>query len=99
MSPDPCHRASSTSAFSNSPERIAGRNRLSPVLVWIADFNRALEKTSGSGFIPPSAAIIGLANNLKVTIVDTGVPGRPRKYRPWGAGVPAREDRKTTVGP
>ncbi len=80
MSPDPCHRASSTSAFSNSPASTAGRNLFNPVLVRISDFNRAPTKINGLAVIPANASIIGRANNSKVTMVDTGFPGSPKKY-------------------
>src|SRR5664279_1366245 len=90
MSPEPCHRASSTSAFSNSPESTAGRNLLNPVFVRISDFNRTRTKTSGRAVIPASASIIGRANNSKVTIVETGFPGSPKKYRLCGADTPVR---------
>ena len=90
MSPDPCHLASSTSAFSNSPESTAGRNLFKPVFVRISDFSRARRKINRWGVIPASASIIGRANNSKVTMVDTGFPGSPKKYFLCGAGALAR---------
>src|SRR6266446_10584660 len=93
MSPDPCHRANSTSAFSNSPESTAGRNLFKPVLVRISDFSRALRKINGCGVIPANASIIGRANSSKVTMVDTGFPGSPKKYFLCGGGSPTCPDR------
>src|ERR1019366_1471669 len=88
MSPDPCHFASSTSAFSNSPESRAGRNRFKPVLVRISDLSRARGKINRCGVIPVSASIIGRANSSKVTMVDTGFPGSPKKYFLCGVDTP-----------
>src|SRR5207302_5891068 len=81
MSPDPCQDTSSACESSYFPERIAGRNRFSPGLTRISDFRRACRKMSGWGRIPPRASSIGLANSSKVTMVETGLPGRPKKYR------------------
>src|SRR6202521_3893877 len=89
MSPDPCHRANSTAAFSNSPESTAGRNLFKPVFVRISDFSRARKKINGCGVIPVRASIIGRANSSKVTMVDTGFPGKPKKYFLCGAQVSA----------
>src|SRR5580704_5637692 len=80
MSPEPCQRTHSTSAGWNSPERIAGRKRFRPGLVLISDFSFAYRKTSFRGVAPARASTIGRANSSKVTIVDTGFPGRPKKY-------------------
>ena len=90
MSPDPCHRANSTSPFSNSPESTAGRNLFKPVFVRISDFSRARRKINRCGAIPASASIIGRANSSKVTMVETGFPGRPKKYFFCGASALAR---------
>src|ERR1035438_9809229 len=97
MSPEPCHRASSTSAFSNPPESTAGRNLFKPVLVRISDFSRARRKISGCGGNPDSASIIGRAKSSKVTIVDTGFPGKPKKYFLFGANTPGRADGASEV--
>src|SRR6202162_2207328 len=93
MSPDPCHRANSTAAFSNSPESTAGRNLFKPVFVRISDFSRARRKINRCGVIPANASIIGRANSSKVTMVETGFPGNPKKYFLCGGGCPPRPDR------
>src|SRR5208282_1207503 len=80
MSPDPCQGTSSTCESSNSPERTAGRKRLRPGFTRISDFKRACKNASERGDIPPSASIIGRAKSSKVTMVETGLPGRPKKY-------------------
>src|SRR4051812_29161645 len=80
MSPDPCHPACSTSACSNSPDKIAGRNRFNPVLVLISDLSFAWRKTSFCGDLPASASRIGWAKSWNVTMVEIGFPGRPKKY-------------------
>src|ERR1019366_7754815 len=97
MSPDPCHRANSTSAFSNSPESPAGRNLFSPVFVRISDFSRARTKINRCGVIPANASIIGRANNSKVTMVETGFPGSPKKYFSCGADTLVPADRGFTA--
>src|ERR1022692_2135768 len=80
ISPDPCQGTSSTCEFSYWPERVAGRKRFSPGLTRISDFRRAWRNTSGRGDIPERASIRGRAKSSKVTMVETGLPGRPKKY-------------------
>src|SRR5213076_3649124 len=82
MSPDPCHLTSSTSDCSNSPQIVAGKNLFRPVLVLIAVFNFAWTKASLLGIAPARASIRGRANSSNVTIVEMGLPGRPKKYLP-----------------
>src|SRR5208282_5780403 len=76
----------------------AGRNLFNPVFVRISDFSRARRKINRCGVIPASASIIGRANNSKVTMVDTGFPGSPKKYFLCGAGALARADGEVGAG-
>src|ERR1700691_5946261 len=80
MSPEPCQGTGSANESANLPEKIAGRNLVNPVLTRMSDFRRAYGKMSGRGDIPESASNIGLANSSNVTMVETGLPGRPKKY-------------------
>src|SRR5271155_1051343 len=95
MSPEPCQGTSSACEFSYSPERIAGKKRLSPGLTRISDFKRECRKVSGRGEAPDKASSIGRAKSSKVTMVETGLPGRPKKYlcdaEAGGSGADAPE--------
>src|SRR3954453_3892254 len=81
MSPEPCQRANLTSVPLNSPEITPGKNRFNPVFVLISDFKRAYRKFSLREVKPANASTIGRANNSKQTMVETGFPGSPKKYR------------------
>src|ERR1700691_5573025 len=97
MSPDPCHGTGSAWESSNLPERIAGRNLVSPVVTRMSDFRRAWRKVSGRGDIPDNASSTGLANSSNVTMVETGLPGRPKKYL-WECLLEAELTRPNTTG-
>src|ERR1700722_10012447 len=98
MSPDPCQATNSTSERSNSPERRAGRKRLRPALMRISFFKRAWGKIRLRGDAPGKAAGRAPAHSSKVTNVDPGFPGRPKKLVPRRspAGDPAPHLPNTT---
>ena len=75
-SPDPCHfNGVTVSPWSQS---VAGRNRVKPVLCRNGFASRARVKRMSGSRIPASRFNASRANNSKVTIVDAGLPGRPR---------------------
>src|ERR1700676_1620198 len=98
MSPDPCQETSSTCESSYLQEKRAGRKRVRPTFTRISDLRRACRKVRGWGRMPARASSMGLANSSNVTMVETGFPGRPKKYlceafTDAGADVPERANR------
>src|ERR1039458_957773 len=88
---------------------VSSRVRFSPGLMRISDFRRAWRNTRGRGDIPERASITGRAKSSKVTMVETGLPGSPKKYlcgtgaktSRAGAGAPAPHEhgmRPNTTG-
>src|SRR6185312_1040784 len=78
-SPDPCHLTGSTSGTFHSPASRAGRNRVRPLLTRKGATNRAPGACSGKAQAPATARTILFANSSNVTIVEIGLPGRPKK--------------------
>ena len=81
--PIPATRLRRTRAPRTSTFHRAGKNRVNPALH--LNFFLQLshpESRPGTSLSPPSARSRGPANNAKVTIVDIGFPGNPKKYVP-----------------
>src|SRR5262249_59231331 len=98
MSPDPCHGTSSTSGSYSPPHTTAGRNRVSPVFVLRGLDSRAFAVGNLTGLPPLKASRTGLTKRSKVTIVETGLPGKPKN----GVGtafLPDEASPKTTGFP
>src|SRR6266705_4615716 len=94
-SPEPCQRTSSTSVAAYSPESTAGKNRVKPVRVFTSDFSRAKTNCNFFGWAPQSPSTNGRAKSSKVTMVETGFPGSPRKYVGWALGRVAARPKTT----
>ena len=93
-SPEPCQDNSSTigSPAPNVPARAGNASACAFCSTGLASL--AFNNGNGLGSKPPQTSIAGTASNSKVTIVETGFPGRPKTnfppHLPNTAGFPGR---------
>ena len=79
-SPEPCQSTGVTSAPSALSR--AGRKRVSPALWRNSRVSRAQGMGSAVSVCPPSSSSAARAKISKVTMVEDGLPGRPKKNLP-----------------
>src|SRR5260370_32204182 len=92
MSPEPCQGRAFTPGTVPRHSTRAGRKCARPGFSFSAALSLASTNGKSRAAAPLSRSIAGTTNNSKVTIVDTGLPGRPKTkelpHFPKTAGLP-----------
>src|ERR1700726_3218132 len=94
MSPEPCQGSAFTSGIAPRHSTRAGRKCVRPCFSFSAAPRCASTSGRSRAGAPLSKSIAGTVNNSNVTMVDTGLPGRPKTnvfpHFPNTAGLPGR---------
>src|ERR1700756_2996330 len=94
MSTEPCHGRAFTSGVTPRHSTRAGRKWARPGFSFSATPSLASTNGKSRAAAPLSRSIAGTTNSSNVTIVDTGLPGRPKTkafpHCPKTAGFPGR---------
>src|SRR5262245_4230050 len=76
VSPEPCQRSGGT--WGGLPcLKVAGRKWVRPGFSFMRSVSMASKKASEEGNVPERISMAGRTKRSKVTMVETGLPGRP----------------------